>query len=87
MSSQVDIDTSTLSEIEFSSVCEMKLRDHFQDRIVYVCDHEAYAVCNMHTTNGCVKKSMLICKTCLDTWKSENCWKCDEPYIYNWMVI
>lgn len=83
-----DIDTSVLSDMEFDSICEIKLRQQYPPfRIVELCNGVAFAVATIHTIQRCETTTINICKPCLERWKDHNCFVCNAGFLINWMVI
>lgn len=89
MSTQVEIDTSILEQMDFESGCEMVTYWRYLpgQPEAHRCSKVAYAVANVHTIKGCITRPVLICKECLDEFEYSKCYKCDEPHILNWMII
>lgn len=90
MSTQVEIDTSILEQMDFESGCEVVTYYSYQPGMPEAtrCSKVAYAVANIHSIKwGHVTKTMLICKECLDEWKTQDCYECPEPFVRDWMII
>jgi hypothetical protein len=89
MSTQVEIDTSVLEQMDFESGCEIIEYWRFipGNPEARRCSKTAYAVANIHTMKGCTEKTILVCKDCINKYKDLGCHKCKEPYIRNWMII
>lgn len=89
MSTQVEIDTSILEQMDFESGCEVIEYWRFLpgNPEANRCSKTAFAVANVHTMKGCIVKPILMCEQCLRKYMNTKCDKCKEPHIQNWMVI
>lgn len=79
MTNQVsfEVDTSSLTSMEFDSVCECETVNILTGEIVAKCDNVAVWIATYHGIRPCTDSvTKLVCQVCLTSINSLNCTDC-----------